>query len=235
MWDVVGWWWWSALVSHSPFMCRFSQKWRFSSRPCFANTVRMTNRMVCHGEYLWVFLDGKTMGCILTTAYRWIWRHDRILRATLFLTKPFGDHSPFSVSENPNFGWFVPRSGSLVTGGVGKSSVSRPLHQIGTAQTCLLSKLDGLIGTKTDKVNWVPNFLCQIQVVNYLSWWPSTTPPVRHTQRRMAQGWAFHFLPPSEGESPALMLQQLWDFGGLFGDLHPCLKNMHRYVSMCKS
>lgn len=42
--------------------------------------------------------------------------------------------------------------------GVGKSSVSRPLHQIGTAQTCLLSKLDGLIGTKTDKVNWVPNF-----------------------------------------------------------------------------
>ena len=57
------------------------------------------------------------MGCILTTAYRWIWRHDRILRATLFLAKPFGDHSPFSVSENPNFGWFVPRSGSLVTGG----------------------------------------------------------------------------------------------------------------------
>ena len=44
----------------------------------------------------------------------------------------------------------------------------------------------------------------------------------------MTQGWPF---PPAEGESPALMLQQLRDFGGLLIDLHPDMKTC---VDICR-
>ena len=74
------------------------------------------------------------------------------------------------MSENPNFGWFVPRSGSLVTEGGGKIISFTSLTSNWYGSNLLTLKTGWSNRNKNNFLKkLVSNFLCQIQVANDLS------------------------------------------------------------------